>query len=130
VTLYILDIKDIKNKIRNFIIITLICLAFGLIYELFSHQVYSVYMLGAFIIPLIMGIIVPSILCRIKMPSSIVNNLYNASITTFIFGSFIKGFLDIYGTTNSKIIVYPVAGFVLLIMSICIYLFVPNKYVK
>ena len=102
----------------NFLIISTICLIFGLIYELFSHQVYSVFMLGAFLIPLVMGVVIPSFICKIKMPSVAVNNLYNASIATFIFGSFIKGFLDIYGTTNSKILIYPIVGIMLLLISI------------
>ena len=120
--MYILDIKDIKNKCLNFLIISALCLIFGLIYELFSHQVYSIFMLGAFIVPLIMGAIIPSIICKIKMPSEAENRWYNASIATFIFGSFIKGFLDIYGTTNSKIWIYFVVGLALLLISIGKYL--------
>lgn len=120
--LYILDIKDIKNKRKNFFIISVICLICGIIYELFSHQVYSIFMIGAFVIPLVMGTIIPSIVCKIKMPSNIENNLYNASIATFTFGSFINGFLNIYGTTNSKIWIYFIVGIILLCISVANYI--------
>ena len=50
------------------------------------------------------------------------HNLFKSSILTFTLGSIPKGVLDIYGTTNSLIIVYLILGLILFILSIILYL--------
>ena len=42
---------------RNYAIVTLICLVVGVVYEIFSHGVWSVFMIGAFAVPLVLGVI-------------------------------------------------------------------------
>ena len=44
------------------------------------------------------------------------NNLYNAGVATLTIGSLVYGILEIYGTTNSKVIVYFIVGVFLLIL--------------
>ena len=84
---------------------------FGAIYEVFSHGVYSFYMIYAFAIPLILGVI-PYTLMLIKdrCPTIITLRSWNSAISTLAVGSLFKGVLDIYGTSNSLIIVYPIAA--------------------
>ncbi|MCD7774269.1 MAG: hypothetical protein LUG85_03460 [Clostridiales bacterium] len=48
--------------------------------------------------------------------------LYNSGIASFTAGSIIKGVLDIYGTSNSLIIVYWIAGGLLTVLGIAVYL--------
>ena len=89
---------------------------FGAVYELFSHEVYSYYMIYAFSIPLILGVFVYSImLIKNKRPRSIFPKLWNSATATLSVGCVFKGVLDIYGTTNSLIIAYPIAGSALLL---------------
>lgn len=111
--LSILDTNFLKKQRINYIIISLFTLSFSLIYEAFSHEVYSFYMIFAFTIPLILGACVTSILIIIKKNGvkRLLINIYNAGIATLTFGSLFKGVLEIYGTTNSKVYVYDIIGF-------------------
>lgn len=73
-------------------------------------------MIYAFAIPLVMGVIpytVMVIKSSCRMPISF--RLWNSAIATFTTGCIIKGVLDIYGTTNSLVMVYPIAGVILII---------------
>ena len=97
---------------------------FGAIYEMFSHEVYSYYMIYAFGIPLVLGV-----LCQVLTPvvfgkfqGSIEAILWNLSIVTFTVGSLLKGIVDIYGSSNHKLIIYPVAGCILALLSVIIFL--------
>ena len=119
--LYTLDIKKIKNR---YLIGSICTLVFGLIYECFSHNVISNYMVFAFIIPFmgyILYLLMDKNIFKNKI-NNISNKLFGYSIITFIFGSIIRGVFDIYGTTNSKVYVYLIVGIVLLISSIVSYI--------
>ena len=124
--LYTLDIKKIKEQGKIYIIITLICILFAMIYESFSRGVISNFMIYLFSIPLVFGVVVSYVLFYLKItktPTEIENKTYNAAIATFTIGSIIEGVLQIYGTTNSKVYVYLVVGIILLVFSIGSYLF-------
>ena len=128
--LYTLDIKKIKEQGKIYIIVTLTCVLFAMIYESFSHGVVSKFMVYAFMIPLVFGVIISYMLYFLKikkLPTRLENRTYNAAVATLTFGSIIEGVLQIYGTTNSKIYVYLVVGIILLIFSIGLYLFRKNK---
>lgn len=117
--LSILDNKYLKKQRKIYLIISIICLIFSLIYEHFSHEVYSFYMISAFLIPLILGSVVSTLLSMKNIRvSRISNNLYNASVATFTIYFVMRGFLEIYGTTNSIINIYPIVGIILLFVSI------------
>lgn len=120
-----LDISYYKKQILKYLGYTIFTFIFGFIYENFSHKVYSNYMMYAYLIPLLMGLVVVSIfyLLKIKLPNDKTRSLYKASIFTFTLGSLVKGALDIYGTTNRLINVYFDVGLILLGISIIIYLY-------
>lgn len=120
--LYTLDINFYKKQGIVYIIITLLTLIFGLIYEMFSHGVISKFMLFAFAIPLVLGVAVSFIryIAKIKTQTRLQMNLYNAGIATLTIGSIIKGVLDIYGTTNWKVYIYLLLGIALLIGSFAV----------
>lgn len=115
----ILYILDIKKTMVNYFIISLICLIFSIIYEMFSHQVYSKFMICAFLIPLIGGIIL-LIINKIKKFNILAINIYHCSIATFTIGSIVQGILEIYGTTNNLTKYYLYIGLGLMIISIII----------
>ena len=97
---------------------TLFLVLFGAVYESFSHGVYSYFMLYAFAIPLVFGVTLYAVLlCARKHPNRVFLNLWNAAIATFSAGSVFQGVLEIYGTTDALVIVYPIAGTVLAIAS-------------
>ena len=125
VILFTLDIEKLKEQGKIYIIVTLVCILFAMIYESFSHGVISNFMIYAFAIPLIFGVGVyyMAYFWKIKkLPNKFENKTYNAWIATLTIGSIVEGVLQIYGTTNSKIYVYLIAGIVLLISSIISYL--------
>ena len=95
-----------------------VCAAFGLIYEHFSFGVWSHFMGFAFLIPLLLGAL-PALLVR-RDPSPAAAQLYGGFVLTLTLGSLVRGALDIYGTTNGKLIAYPIlAGLMLLATAIC-----------
>ena len=125
-----LDIKQMKTQVLIYIIETLFCILFAIIYESFSHGVFSKFMILAFLIPLILGVIVTYILCffkREKLPTALENKLYNAGVVTLTVGSIMEGVLQIYGTTNVKIFLYLIFGILLLTISILFYIFRNEK---
>ena len=93
---------------------------FGAIYEHYSHEVYSYYMIYAFAIPLICGTFLCLVLyfSKLKEPESKTANLYNSGIACLTVGSVMKGVLVIYGTTNRLMNVYPLVGIALIVLSI------------
>ena len=106
--------------------------AAGAVYELFSHGVYSNYMIYAFMVPLACGAL-PNLLAarvsagRRKAPadaegSTLSSGLQLAAIATLTAGCFMKGVLEIYGTTNRLTAVYAVLGLALLTAAIISYL--------
>ena len=86
---------------------------FGAVYERFSHEVYSYRMIYAFAFPLILGAF-PYAGCLLKSfsPGERVMQLWNAAVFTWATGSVFHGVLEIYGTTNRLILVYPIAGLI------------------
>lgn len=117
-----MSISDTNN--RKAIKVTLVyfavscfCALFGALYELFSHEVYSLYMIYAFVFPLVGGSLPFAVyaLTGTKYPPAIARNLYHAGIATLTVGSIVRGVLEIYGTTNalSRLYWFVGAGFVI-----------------
>ena len=118
-----LDISTTKKQVKKYIIISLFFLAFSLVYEYYSHNIYSYYMLSSFIYPLIMGVIVYTLIYKTKVNEKISIlgvSIYNSSILTLTLGSVMKGVLEIYGTTNQLVSCYSILGMALLIISLFI----------
>ena len=110
---------QLKHNLLISIAGTIFLALFGAIYEIFSHQVYSYFMIYAFAIPLLMGVLPYTLmLIKDKHPGIWFIKLWNTSIATLSIGCIFAGILAIYGTTNSLIIVYPVAGIILILLSI------------
>jgi len=89
---------------------------FGAVYEHFSFGVFSYYMIYAFAFPLFLGALPLIIIAASKkqIPSCLSLKIWNFGIATLSVGSIVKGILNIYGTTNRLLIVYPAAGVLLL----------------
>jgi hypothetical protein len=120
------DKHDYMGKISFvYLLISLFCILFGAVYEYFSHEVYSYYMIYAFLFPLIGGTLSFSVLARFNfrhLPERLSINLYNSGIAALTVGSLFQGVLEIYGTTNALIRVYWFVGFAFLIMGLLLYL--------
>lgn len=95
-----------------YLFISLFCILFGAVYELFSHGVYSYFMLYAFVIPLVGGTLpfFSMALSRAPIPNRVSLNLYHSGIAALTIGCLFQGALEIYGTTNRLVSVYWVLG--------------------
>ena len=102
---------------------------FGAVYEIFSHGVFSYYMIYAFAIPAILGMIPYMTKYVLDLRNRTgrqhkstarryLAGLYHAGIGTLTIGSIMKGVLDIYGTTNRLLLVYPLIGAALIIAAL------------
>ena len=101
-----------------YLLVSLFFVLFGAVYEIYSHEVYSYYMLYAFAFPLVGGTLVFNILSFLKLqkyPNAIACNLYHSGIATLTVGSVVQGVLEIYGTTNTLSDYYWYVGIVLIV---------------
>lgn len=106
-------------------LLAIFCALFGGIYECFSHEVYSFFMIYAFAFPLAGGALPFFIIFLIRAkiyPCAAARNLYHSGIATLTVGSILCGVLDIYGTTNSLVQYYFYAGIALTVSGIFIYI--------
>lgn len=106
-----------------YLVSSLLCALFGAIYELFSHEVYSYFMIYAFAIPLALGAL-PNLVCAItglRAPGKLAANAWNSGVATLTVGSIFWGALEIFGTTSKLALVYPVAAAILLAAGVVLY---------
>ena len=112
--MYISDISLKRNLIGN-IAGTAFLALFGAIYEAFSHEVYSYFMIYAFAVPLTLGVLPYALLLiSLNYPGRAALNLWNSGNAAISVGCVFRGVLEIYGTTNSLSVIYPVSGLLLL----------------
>ncbi len=124
------DSSRVLYYIRLDLIAAVFFALFGAVYEAFSHEVYSYSMIYAFAVPLAAGALpLTLLLCRKKpsrMPSAAVLVLWHAGLCSFTVGLVLRGVLEIYGTTNRLMPVYPVSGAVLTAAALAAYLLPKN----
>ena len=79
--------------------------------------------------PFVLGTI-PNFLIRItgaKGPGSMAENIYACGVATLTAGCMLKGVLEIFGTTNSMLKVYPIVALALIAAGALLYLFGKKK---
>ena len=121
--MYTSDNNNTRRALKTafvYLLISLFCALFGAVYEVFSHEVYSYYMLYAFAFPLAGGTLpfLAISLLRKRYPEIVARNLYHSGIATLTVGSIIQGVLEIYGTTNHLTGLYWLVGVILLFAGI------------
>ena len=82
-----------------------ILLLLGIVYEYFSHGVYSVFMYGAFAIPLIF-LAAAQVIVKVTGKSIKSNVFYKLLCLTAVIASLIQGIMVIYGTSSSLTNIY------------------------
>ena len=106
--------KRYASVIKAYLLATVGCALFGAVYELFSHEVWSCFMIFAFALPLLLGAL-PFFLLRKRgkpFPGKAAE-LVHAGVAALTAGSILQGVLEIYGTSNPLTAVYWTAGGVL-----------------
>jgi len=114
-------VRSRYRRIRNYYLAAAAGTAgLSFLYELFSHHVYSSAMLFAFAYPLLLGAGLSALLLRQRspIPPHWTLDFYHAGVMTLTVGSFYRGVLEIFGTTNRLWAVYAYAGAALLLLGI------------
>ena len=127
-----LSILENRNKRRFnkgvmiYLIITIFCQVFFLIYDRFSHGVRSPYMTYLFLWPLLLGL-VPGLLfwCipRIRRQGRISANLYHSGVAAVTVSSLLRGIFEIAGTGSKYQEWLMIAGGVMLLAGVWAYMF-------
>ncbi len=102
-----------------------VCLGFAFVYELFSHGVYSPFMIFAFLVPLLLGAVPSAILGGVparKLPGTATRRLYHSGVAALTAGSLFRGVLEIYGTTSRLEAVYWAFGTLMVLSAAGMYL--------
>jgi len=99
---------------------TVFSAVFGAIYEVFSHEVYSYFMIYAFAAPLLLGVLPALIIAvgKMRVPSQLTLKAWNSGVAALTMGLLFKGVLDIYGSTNRLLIVYFIVAGILLLAGV------------
>ena len=92
---------------------------FGAVYEIFSHGVWSAFMVYAFAFPLALGALPFGwmALRRRPLPYRWCCRLHHAGVATLTVGSVMEGVLATYGTTNHLTLWYWIVGAALLLLA-------------
>lgn len=102
------------------------CAIFGAIYETFSFGVFSFFMIYAFSVPLAAAILLFIIHKKNKeVPLRFVNLLHMTSVTS-VLGFIATGVVEIYGSVNHLLIVYPFLGAALFVAALISYVINPS----
>lgn len=101
-----------RSAIGTYLLAAVCCAAFGTIYECFSHGVYSCFMIGAFVFPLLLGAFPFRLLQKSgkPFPGRFSEDLIYAGVAVLTVGSIVQGVLEIYGTTNPLVVIYWITG--------------------
>lgn len=115
--------KDMAKTGFLYLFISIFCILFGAVYEYFSHEVYSYFMLYAFAFPLVGGALLFFAMAyyRVPTPNRASSILYHSGIAALTIGSLFEGVLEIYGTTNRLVSVYWILGGVFILTSLVLY---------
>lgn len=116
-----LSILDKKKLLKRYGLVTIFCIVFSCIYEIFSHGVYSKYMVYAPITSLVFGLVY---LIIHKYFNKYTYYIYNSLCALLIVYFYIMGILYIYGTTNKLTNIY------LILIIIYIILFIISLFIK
>lgn len=93
------------------------CGLFGLIYEQFSHGVYSPFLGWMFLFPLLLGALPFLLLWRlpsVRYPGTMARYAYHSGLAALTLGSCLTGIFEIYGSAAPLVKVYWVVGGILL----------------
>ncbi|MBP3893622.1 MAG: hypothetical protein J6D34_06210 [Atopobiaceae bacterium] len=88
-------------------------------YEYFSHEVWSLWMMGLSLWPLLLGV-VPALACGALRAHvcRVARDLWSCGVATLTVGSCLRGVLEIYGTTSMLVEPYMPVGLALLALGL------------
>ncbi len=120
------DQKIMVKRLLVYIGVTVFVAVFGAIYEGFSFEVYSNFMIYAYAFCLLGGVLPTAILLwmgkvEYKPVNLLAAQIYRSGLAIFTVGFLVRGALDIYGTTNKLTNVYWIGGSLFLLVAAIIF---------
>jgi hypothetical protein len=113
---------DTSKLADGCMIAALITAVFGLIYEVFSFGVFSYAMIYAFGFFAVGGVLFWRVKgIKRKTVPAMAACFWNAGLATLTIGSVLKGVLDIYGSSNSLLFIFPILGIVDILVSLMLF---------
>ena len=112
------------KRAKIYLILAIVCCLIGAVYEHFSFGVYSYFMLYAFAVPMVCGVLPALFLASSRQPSEIPRwsiKLWDAGIAVWTVGAFFRGILEIYCTASALTKWYWIAGLILLLSAGLLY---------
>ena len=104
---------------KHYALAALGCAIFSAIYECFSHEVYSPWMVGLCAVPLFTGALPALAIARLRIHVSwIASQLWACAVLTLTLGCCFAGVLEIYGTTSPWLPLFFVVSAVLMLISV------------
>jgi hypothetical protein len=103
---------DTKKSLKKYILATIFCLAFSVLYNKFGNRIESIYILYMFVIPIIGGLL--SLISK----NFTYRNLLACSTLTFILTAFIKGVSEMFGVSTIYLTVLLILSIVLFVISL------------
>lgn len=102
-----------------YLLVTTLCALAGCVYEVFSHGVWSGFMVYAFAFPMMLGAVPFGwiALTGRSLPHRWALRLHHAGVATLTLGSFMEGVMMIYGTANPLTMIYWIVGAMLILDS-------------
>ena len=116
----------IKKTRNRYLTASALVLGFALLYECFSHHVYSPWLLGAFAVPLLGGALPCAFLPRVprcSRPGMLTRCLWGSGLVSLTAGCLFRGVLEIYGSTNRLGAVYWWSGALLCAAALAVWCF-------
>lgn len=116
----------IKHARNRYLLASALVLGFALLYECFSHQVYSLWLLGAFLVPLLLGALPCAFLPRAPRrfrPGVLTRCFWGSGLASLTVGCLFRGVLEIYGSTNRLGAVYGWSGALLCAAALAVWSF-------
>ena len=108
--------QQIRKTIIVYVLLSLLMIVINYVYGIFGHEVSSPAMTWMFLYPLVGGVLF-FLLIDVLTPGSteiagyrVFFNIYNSGIATLTLGHFLKGILDIAGTSSPYIILFYMIG--------------------
>jgi len=117
--------NSVKKPLYIYIAITITCGLFSFIYEHFSHNVYSNFIVYLFVIPLVLGVVpqlVALIYPKLAVGGSWQKTMHNFAIATLTAGAILQGIVEIYGTSTTFTRYYFEIGVALLALGIAMWI--------
>ena len=104
---------------RHYALAALGCAVFSAIYEYYSHEVYSPWMVGLCAVPLLTGVLPAMAIARLGARVSwTASQLWACAVLTLTLGCCFAGVLEIYGTTSPWLPLFFVVSAVLMVGSV------------